>query len=50
MWEQRVDLIEGQKYEVMDNQKFVHFAKYENGKFINPVTKQEIKNIVRIWQ
>lgn len=50
MWEQPKNLNEGQKYKVMDSEKFVHFAVFENGKFINEKFKTEIKKVVRVWQ
>jgi hypothetical protein len=51
MWEQikAEKIIEGKKYTFMDNQKFHHIGELSNGKIINPITKIEIKNLIRVW-
>lgn len=52
MWEQikPENIIEGEKYNFMDNQKFVHVGELQNGKIINSKTKDVIKNVVRVWK
>ena len=51
-WEHKknINLIEGERYSVLDNQKFVHKVEYIEGKFINFILKIEIKNINWIWR
>ena len=52
MWEQikPENIIEGEKYNFMDNKKFVHVGELQNGKIINSNTKDVIKNVVRVWK
>lgn len=52
MWEQikTENIIEGEKYNFMDNQKFVYVGELQEGKIINSKTKDVIKNVVRVWK
>lgn len=49
MWVKEITPIEGKEYSVMDSLGFMQKAVFKNGEFINPVTKQPINNIIRIW-
>jgi hypothetical protein len=50
MWVQTPKyLMEGKDYSVLDEQLFVHPAVYINGVYINRVTKEPIKNAIRVW-
>ena len=52
MWNkpENLNLIEGERYSVLDNQKFDHKVEYIEGKFINVIHKTEVKNIDWIWR
>ena len=51
MWNkpENLNLIEGNKYSVLDNEKFIHKVEFIEGKFINFIHKTEVKNIDWIW-
>lgn len=50
MWVKEITPIEGKEYSVMDSLGFMQKAVFQNGEFINPVTKNKIQNIIRIWE